>query len=86
MGTASINNPKLMGCSFNPAGPSSSSSCHLFGFREMLDESEEDAGKLALTTSDDGAGEPFTNESDGQLLLEIIRNEEDRDLRHLVSC
>lgn len=51
----------------------------------MLDESEEEAGKLAVTTSDDG-GEPFVNESDGQLLLEIIRNEEDRDLRHLVSC
>lgn len=49
-----------------------------------MGEEVEEADNIT-TDSDESSGRLNREESlDGQLLLEIIRNEENRDLRHLV--
>lgn len=50
----------------------------------MGEEGVEEADNITTSDSDESGRLNREESLDGQLLLEIIRNEENRDLRHLV--
>ncbi len=50
----------------------------------MGEEEVEEADNITTSDSDESGRLNREESLDGQLLLEIIRNEENRDLRHLV--